>query len=156
VALDPGGFWAGWERTYVHSTLRASVAALRTLRPLLPTLCRNVATRTALLAQLSAKHWALDEGLVASELTSFAETPTFDALLKDLAYGPAQPGPAAASSGRIAIGWGRHDRLCLPVQASRAIEAFPDARLVWFEESGHFPMWDQPEETIATILAATT
>ncbi|PSJ20383.1 alpha/beta hydrolase, partial [Halomonas sp. ND22Bw] len=37
----------------------------------------------------------------------------------------------------------------------RAQAAFPSARLHWFAESGHFPMWDQPDETVAVILAAT-
>ena len=32
---------------------------------------------------------------------------------------------------------------------------FPPPMLHWFESSGHFPMWDQPEETVAVILAAT-
>ena len=55
----------------------------------------------------------------------------------------------------VVIGWGRKDRLCLPQQANRAIKAFPDATLHWFEHSGHFPMWDQPEETVRVILDAT-
>ncbi len=43
----------------------------------------------------------------------------------------------------------------LVLWAARPIEAaFPGARLVWFEKSGHFPMWDQPDETIAAILEA--
>jgi len=73
----------------------------------------------------------------------------------DLAKGPAQRGPAAAGSGRIVIGWGRHDRLCLARQAKRAVAQFPSARLHWFEHSGHFPMWDEPRETIDLILSST-
>lgn len=154
VALDPGGFWAGAERDWIKVTLAASGLLLRTLRPALPALARNPASRTMLLAQLSARPWALDGDLIADELVSFAETPTFQALVDDLAYGPAQPGPAAPGAGPVTIGWGRHDRLCLPVQAQRAQDAFPGARLVWFEHSGHFPMWDEPDATVAAILAA--
>ena len=154
VALDPGGFWQGWERLWVKTTLTASVALLRALRPALPALAHNAAARTALLAQLSARPWALDGDLVAAELASFAATPTFNALVRDLREGPVQEGPAAPGSGQVTIGWGRHDRLCFPVQARRAEAAFPGARLVWFEKSGHFPMWDQPEETIAAIRKA--
>jgi hypothetical protein len=47
------------------------------------------------------------------------------------------------------------DRLCLPRQAARAQEAFPTAKLHWFDKCGHFPMWDQPEETIRLILEST-
>ena len=155
VALDPGGFWRGWERTFFKTTIGLSGKLLRAFRPGLPALSRNAATRTALLAQLSARPWALDPSVVATELIGLSETRTFDALVEDLADGPEQQGPAAASTGRVVIGWGKVDRLCLPRQAARAMAAFPSAKLHWFDSSGHFPAWDQPEETIATILAAT-
>lgn len=155
VALDPGGFWRGWERTFFKTTIGASGRLLRAIRPGLPMLSRNAASRTALLAQLSAHPWALDPRVVATELESLSTTPTFDALVRDLANGPEQTGPAADPTLRILIGWGRHDRLCLPRQAARAKAAFPSADLHWFKSSGHFPMWDMPEETVAVILAAT-
>lgn len=155
VALDPGGFWRGWERSFFRTTIGISGRLLRAIRPALPTLSKNAASRTALLAQLSARPWALDPTVVATELASLSTTPTFDALVRDLASGPEQTGPAADPARRIVIGWGRHDWLCLPRQAARAKAAFPSADLHWFKASGHFPMWDQPDETIAVILAAT-
>jgi pimeloyl-ACP methyl ester carboxylesterase len=155
VALDPGGFWRGWERTFFKITIGVSGRLLRAIRPSLPMLSKNAASRTALLAQLSARPWALDPKVVATELATLSTTGTFDALVRDLASGPEQIGPAADPARRIMIGWGRHDRLCLPRQAARAKFAFPSARLHWFEASGHFPMWDMPDETVAVILAAT-
>lgn len=155
VALDPGGFWRGWERTFFKVTIGVSGRLVRAIRPMLPTLSKNAVSRTALLAQLSARPWALDPTVVATELESLSATSTFDALVNDLASGPEQIGPAAGPSRRIVIGWGRHDRLCLPRQAARAKAAFPTADLHWFEASGHFPMLDQPDETVAVILAAT-
>ena len=155
VALDPGGFWRDWERTFFRITIGASGRLLRTMRAGLPALSRNAASRTALLAQLSARPWALDGQVVATELEGLSTTPTFNALVHDLATGPEQTGPAAAGTGRIVIGWGRQDRLCLPRQAARAQAAFPTAELHWFERSGHFPMWDTPTETVAVILDAT-
>ena len=155
VALDPGGFWKGWERTYFKTTIAASIRLLRLLRPTLPALSRNVASRTALLAQLSARPWALDPEMVATELASFVATPTFDALVRDLARGPAQRGPAAPSSGQVVIGWGRSDRLCIPRQANRAAAEFPSAKLHWFDHCGHFPQWDRPADTIRLILETT-
>ena len=155
IALDPGGFWQGWERPFFKATISASVKLLRAIRPALPTICANAAGRTALLAQLSFRPWALDGAMVADELTRFATTPTVDSLIRDLADGAGQEGPAAASAGMVVIGWGRHDRLCFPQQAKRAIATFPSARMHWFERSGHFPMWDQPEETSKLILEAT-
>ena len=154
VALDPGGFWRGWERTFFKLTIGASGRLLRAIRPSLPMLSRNAVTRTALLAQLSAHPWKLDPQVVATDLASLSTTATFDALVRDLANGPEQAGPAADPTRRIVIGWGRHDRLCLPRQAARAKLAFPSADLHWFASSGHFPMWDVPEETVAVILAA--
>ncbi|CAH1001706.1 hypothetical protein LEM8419_02612 [Neolewinella maritima] len=154
VALDPGGFWQGWERTFFNATITASLALVRALRPALPAITGNVAGRTALMAQLSARPWALDPAFVARELKSLADTRTVGSLVKDLAKGPMQEGPANTSA-PVVIGWGRKDRLCLPQQADRAMAAFPKARMHWFEHSGHFPMWDQPEETVKVILDAT-
>ena len=39
--------------------------------------------------------------------------------------------------------------------AERAQRAFPGSRLVWFEHSSHFPMWDEPAKAAALILEAT-
>lgn len=155
VALDPGGFWRGWERAYFRTTLGLSARLLRALRSRLPAISRSSAARTALLAQLSATPSALPSELVCTELTGLIDTPTFNALVHDLAYGPEQIGPAADTSSRIVIGWGKHDRLCLPRQAARAQAAFPSASLHWFENSGHFPVWDMPHEAASVILQAT-
>ena len=155
VALDPGGFWRGWERGFFRTTIGLSGKLLRAIRPALPALSRSAAARTALLTQLSARPWALDPRLVETELIGLTKTPTFDALVRDLAEGPEQRGPAADPGQRIVIGWGRQDRLCLPRQAARAKAAFPSAELHWFDDCGHFPMWDKPDETAALILRAT-
>lgn len=155
VALDPGGFWRGWERSFFRITIGLSAQLLRVLRSRLPAISRSAGARTALLAQLSAKPTALPPELVCTELTGITDTPTFDALVRDLADGPEQAGPAADPSRRLVIGWGKHDRLCLPRQASRAIAAFPSATLHWFDQSGHFPMWDMPRDATAIILEAT-
>ena len=155
VALDPGGFWRGWERQFFKTTIGLSGRLVRAIRPALPALSRHAASRTALLAQLSARPWALAPELVETELTGLAATSTFDALVRDLADGPSQEGPAADTGKGIVIGWGKQDRLCLPGQAKRAQAAFPSAKLHWFENCGHFPMWDAPEETAALVLNAT-
>ncbi|MHA6723951.1 alpha/beta fold hydrolase [Sphingomonas sp. RS2018] len=155
VALDPGGFWRGWERSFFRVTIGLSAKLLRVLRSRLPAISRSATVRTALLAQLSAKPSALSPELVRTELTSITDTETFDDLVGDLASGAEQAGPAADPTKRIVIGWGKHDRLCLPRQAARAIAAFPSATLHWFDHSGHFPMWDMPDEATAVILEAT-
>ena len=155
VALDPGGFWQGWERGALSSSLKAALWTARGMKLSISMLAHNPASRTMMLALLSNRPWLLDGDLVASEAAAFAETGTLDRLIDDLAFGVSQAGPAAESAGPITLGWGRHDRLCNPAQAQRAMAAFPDARLHWFENSGHFPMWDEPVAAAGLILEST-
>ena len=155
VALNPGGFWRGWERTYFKWTLTASQKLLHALKDQLGALSGSSVSRTALLVQLSARPWALDKTMVENELVSFAETPTVVPLIKDLASGPAQSGPASPQAGRITIAWGEKDRLCPPRQASRARAAFPQAAFHWIKGSGHYSIWDKPRDVADIILEGT-
>lgn len=156
VALDPGGFWSDGELRFFSISLRASIKLVRTLRPALPFLTGNPLTRTLLLAQFSARPWALSQHITLQELRSFLEAPSFDAALDALIEGPRQQGAEPGSTpGTVVIGWGHRDRVTLPPQAARAAEAFPDARLYWFDHSGHFPQWDAPQETVRVILSNT-
>lgn len=156
VSLDPGGFWRGWERHAFYGSIRASIALLRALRPWLRRLATHPASRSALLLQFSAKPRVLPALPVANELCSYVAAPSFDALLRSLAYGAPQAGaPAGSIAPPLVIGWGRHDRVCFTTQAARAQALFPDARFHWFEHSGHFPHWDEPTATARLILQAT-
>lgn len=156
VALDPGGFWSSRQRIVFHVSIAASIRLIRLLQPVLPTLIKHPAGRTALLAQLSARPWALPPELVLRELRGWAAAPSYDALLRALAHGPDQEGaPAQSTPGNIVIGWGRSDRVVTPSQAATALARFPGASLHWFDACGHFPMWDQPEQTVRLILDST-
>ena len=97
VALDPGGYWNGPERAYLVGSLRASIEAVRRLRPLLPALAGNPVTRTALLAQLSARPWAVSGDVVLRELRGLADDPGVDPALASLAAEPPQQGAAAGT-----------------------------------------------------------
>jgi pimeloyl-ACP methyl ester carboxylesterase len=154
VALDPGGFWQGWETKFFKATISASIRLVRGLQPVMPFLAGNPVTRSLLLAQLSARPWRLPADVVLTEMRTFAATAVFDEVVRELAIGPLQVGTASPPS-RMTIGWGRNDRLLLPRQARRATTAFPSARLHWFENCGHFPQWDQPAETVLLILDGT-
>ncbi len=156
VALGPGGYWNGPERAFVVASLRAAIAAVRRLRPALPLLAGNPVTRTALLAQFSARPWAVPGDVVLRELRGLADAPAVDPALAALAAEPPQRGaPAGTAPGRLVVGWGRWDRLTLPNQARRALAAFPDATLHRFAHAGHFPMFDTPAETVDVILRST-
>lgn len=156
VALDPGGFWSPIQKKIFSTTLRASIALVRTLRPALPALLGNPAGRTALLAQLSARPWAVPADFAISEVRGLADAPGSSPAIKALANGPDQQGaPAGTLPGPVLLVWGKQDRVTPPGQAAKAQHLFPDARLELFESCGHFPHWDQPARTITTILAAT-
>ena len=156
VSLDPGGFWQGWEQVFFYDTVASSYHLVRALQPAMPVIAGSAVGRTMLLAQFSARPWAVPADVTLTEMRSFAAGPSFIPLLRSLVHGPAQEGAAAgATPGPITIGWGRHDRVCLPRQAARALARFPGARLHWFERSGHFPQWDSPAETVRLVLERT-
>jgi pimeloyl-ACP methyl ester carboxylesterase len=156
VALDPGGFWTDRQVSVFGATVGPSIALVKRIQPLLPVLTANAVGRTALLLQFSAKPWRLPADLVLRELRNFAASPSLDEAMHALVHGPKQQGaPAGSLRGRAVIGWGRNDRVTSPSQAERAQQLFPDASLHWFADCGHFPHWDQPEETVRLILEST-
>nr|WP_269813572.1 alpha/beta fold hydrolase [Ornithinimicrobium sediminis] len=156
VALDPGGFWNDRELAVFGATLRPSIKLVRALHAVLPTMLGNPVTRTALLAQFSARPWALSADTVLPDLRGLAEAPATGPAMDALTKGPKQAGaPAGTLPGRATIGWGRRDLVTLPRQASRAEAAFPDAVLHWFERCGHFPQWDAPDDAVRLILDNT-
>jgi pimeloyl-ACP methyl ester carboxylesterase len=157
VALDPGGFWTDRELSIFGATLRPSIALVRALRGVLPALLGNPVTRTALLAQFSARPWSLAPQTVLPDVRGLADSPGIAAAMDALTDGPKQLGaPAGTVPGRVTIGWGRRDLVTLPRQARRAAAAFPDAVLHWFPRCGHFPQWDAPEAAIRLILDSTS
>jgi pimeloyl-ACP methyl ester carboxylesterase len=48
--------------------------------------------------------------------------------------------------------WGAHDPYIKVEYAERQRETFPSAEVVVLEESGHWPMWDAPEEIEAAVV----
>ena len=154
VALDPGGFWGPSDLQYFSLTLGLSIRLIRSLGNWLEPWLRNPLTRSMLLAQLSARPWAVPADTALHELRSYATAPSFDAALRSLVKGPLQEGTAHPHAS-IVLGWGRKDKVLFPRQARSALAAFPTARIHWFDHSGHFPQWDEPEQTIQLILEAT-
>ncbi|MFP7760230.1 alpha/beta fold hydrolase [Marisediminicola sp. LYQ134] len=154
VALDPGGFWSAGQRVAFAATVRASVALVRAIQTPLPWLSRSAIARSLLLFQFSSHAWRLDPDLVLTELRDFARATSLDEALDALVSGPEQLG-ASTTPGRVAIGWGRFDRVTLPSQASVALERFPSASFHGFARCGHYPHWDQPAEAARFILRST-
>ncbi len=158
VALNPGGFWQGLETHLFYGSIAVSIRLVRILKRLglLPAFVKSNIGRSLLFAQFSAAPWKLPVRLGLDELNGYATCHNFDELLYNLAYGERQQGciPGTIRQGLV-IGWGRQDRVCFPSQAKRAVALFPDATLHWFEKCGHFPQWDQPQQTIDLILKTT-
>ncbi|MFW5469756.1 alpha/beta fold hydrolase [Knoellia sp. CPCC 206435] len=156
VALDPGGFWSDHELLVFGATLRPSIALVRALRGRLPALLGSRVGRTLLLAQLSARPWALSPGTVLPDVLGLADAPATGAAMDALTKGLKQDGaPAGTVPGRVTIGWGCRDLVTVPSQAARASQLFPDAQLHWFERCGHFPQWDAAHEATRLILHRT-
>ena len=152
VSLNPGGFWNRPERKIFYISISISIRLARQLQRFLPYLTASPIWRTLLLWQFSPRPWHLSPRIVLDELRGYIAAPSFDDLLHNLANAPPQQGVSPGSTNPIVIGWGRHDKVCFPKQASRALAMFPDAKIHWFERCGHFPHWDVPEETTKLIL----
>jgi pimeloyl-ACP methyl ester carboxylesterase len=157
VSLNPGGFWLGWQVPYFYHSINLSIKLVRALQPVMPQIANSTIGRSLLLAQFSARPWRLSPKIVLDEMQSFAESPVFDELLYNLAYSEEQKGaPRGSIKHPLIIGWGRRDLVTLPSQSKLALQKFPDAQLYWFDRCGHFPQWDQPEETVRLILDGTS
>ncbi|MFP3547193.1 alpha/beta fold hydrolase [Rhizobium sp. SIMBA_035] len=151
IALDPGGFWHGWERHYIFASLMGTIKLIRALGSQRKILAKP-GIRSVSIRQLSHKPSALSQPFVEQEIRSCAAASNFEDIVRDLTSITAQVGPAASHVRSVAIGWGRQDKLCFPSQATRAQMAFPGSTLRWFDACGHFPIWDQPSLTVQFIL----
>jgi pimeloyl-ACP methyl ester carboxylesterase len=153
IALAPSGFAQGWERiAYFLSTLLFN-QLLRLMQSVVPFIAAHAWARALLLAQFSAHAARLPAQLVLEELRSRTTSTSFNKLLFDLAFGERAPVTVQGSvRSPLVIGWGRHDRVCVPGQAKRTLCAFPDAQLHWFADSGHYPQWDMPQQIVRLIL----
>jgi len=156
VSLDPGGFWAGWQKGFFFGSIWLSIRLIRLLQPVMPKITASPVGRTLLFAQFSARPWRLSQKVTLDEMRSFAASSSIDELLHELVNGaPQKEAPRGSMRGPVVIGWGRQDRVCLPGQSEKALRLFPDARLRWFDGSGHFPQWDVPKEAARLILSST-
>ena len=106
VALDPGGFWSDRELLVFGATLRPSIILVRALRGMLPDFLGNPAGRAVLLAQMSARPWALSRDTVLPDVRG-RPTPR-----DRRRYGrPDRKSQATGRAGRhsarrVTIGWG--------------------------------------------------
>lgn len=112
--------------------------------------------RTALLAQLSARPWAVDRDYAVREIQGLAEAPGTSPAIRALSTGrPRRARPPARSRELTLSVWGAQDRVTLPSEASTLQQRFPDAVVEVWKGCGHFPHWDQPARVVETVLRHT-
>lgn len=156
IGLDPSGFWKGWERHIFFISFYLFVRLVRLLNPVMDKICSSKFGRIFLFTLFSTNPSKLSPTATLEEMRNYVLAASFDELLYNLAYGEIQKGvPDYLIKNKLRIGWGRNDRVCFKVQSQRLLKLFPDAELHWFEQSGHFPHWDEPEQTIQFILENT-
>jgi pimeloyl-ACP methyl ester carboxylesterase len=85
-----------------------------------------------------------DKGTQRAILRLYRATPT--RLLESLA------GPLRELDRPTLVVWGKHDPYIKVEWAEKQRETFPRAEVVVLEDSGHWPMWDAPEEMEAAIV----
>lgn len=111
VAFDPGGFWTDRDLVVFGATLRPSIALVRALRGMLPSLLGSSVGRTLLLAQLSARPWALSRETVLPDVRGLADSPATRAAMDALTRGPSNRElrlalcPAGSRSVGVVVTW---------------------------------------------------
>ena len=156
VALNPTGFFSASQRMLFRHALRWAARLARGLPGAMPLICESRPLKTLLFAQFSPRPWDLPGRALLDEMRDLDRASRFHQLLHALVAEVPQVDAEQAIRGRpLTIGWGSKDRICLPSQAARLKALYPEARLHWLTRSGHFPQWDQPEETASLILDGT-
>lgn len=154
VALDPGGFWSPWGAAVLQHHDRA-------VDPPGPAAAADHAAahrqsgdphRAAVPAV--RRPWALPADLALQQMRSFAECTSFDEVLHDLVHGPRQEGAPAASTGPVAIGWGRKDRLT-PVRPDAPPSCSPTRAWSGSTAPGTSRTGTDQRRPMCLILAAT-
>ncbi len=156
VALNPGGFWQGWQKPVYQGAMKLARLVAKATRRWMPFFSRHTIAKSLLYAHLSPRPWRLSDETVLDETRDRAASTAYSRVLKGYVHGESLHGaPPHALKHPVVIGWGRQDRLRAKGAAERAKIFFPDARVHWFEKAGHHPEWDTPQEVARLVLNTT-
>jgi pimeloyl-ACP methyl ester carboxylesterase len=156
IALAPTGFGRDRQRVVYQHMMGMTAGVMRLLHRAMPYLASKAVSRSILFRHLSARPWQLPPALAVDEAQSMVASSSFDEALNHLCRDDIQHGvPPHVFRHPLVLGWGRQDRLCSVSQAEMALLYFPDARLHFFDRSGHHPHWDAPREVAKLILTTT-
>ena len=95
VALDSGGFWEPGAEVGRRRDARGERHPCAHAPPALPSVLATSVGRTGLLAQLSARPWAVDRDYAVREIQGLAEAPGTSPAIRALSTGPHQEGAPA-------------------------------------------------------------
>ncbi|MHC5909000.1 alpha/beta fold hydrolase [Streptomyces sp. S6] len=150
TALSPAGFWSEAERRYAFTLLTTMRRiALGMLLPLVETLSRSAAGRTALTSTIYARPARRAPEAVVAETLALTGATGFDETLRaggSVRFTDDVPGLP------VTIAWGTRDRILLRRQGVRAKHVIPQARLIRLPGCGHCPMNDDPALVSRVIL----
>jgi pimeloyl-ACP methyl ester carboxylesterase len=154
TAISPVGFWNAREVAFAQSSLRASRAIVRRLRPAVPALSRSAAGRVALFSQVYGRPWRLPPADAVATIDAFLDAPAFEPAMQ--AFRSYRFGAGDELRGvPVTVAWGSRDALLIPRQAARARRLLPWARHVTLQGCGHVPFHDDPETVAAVLLAGS-
>lgn len=157
TVLSPAGAWRS-ARDYnaVARSFRAAYALMPLLIAIGRPFLRFARVRRALNGQAMERGDRVPPDEVLRAMRSLGGTKILPQLLKSMRRdGPIKP--LALSGIPVTIAWGEHDRV-IPFEKFGApmLEATPGAQSTTLSGSGHVPMYDNPEQVAAEILAATS
>lgn len=141
TAISPAGMALGWEDRWARTLLRTQVHAGRRVRKVAEWLVRSRPGRAAVMGTSVARPSLMSAEAAATQMGAFLGSP---AVLTTLDLMDAEPITSGLTTITVptTIAWGSRDRLLLPRQGPRFLEAMPAARLVRLEGLGHVPMSD--------------
>ncbi len=151
--ISPAGFHNRAERIYEAALLTSVRASARMSRPLAPWVLASASGRRTTLSWAMAHPERLTVEQVLGDLDGLIGASWFEPTLKWLVSHAFTGGDLITVP--VTITWGEKDRLLLPQQASRALNAIPNARFVHLRDCGHIPTFDDPEQVARAIIEGT-
>lgn len=151
TAYSPIGFWNTPGRVWCQQSLGKSRRLARVLRRRTAIL-GSAAGRTAALALIFGKPWAIDPQVAVDTANGAVDAPAFEPALASFTDAKLHEIGALADI-PVTIAWGSRDiLLTYATQSSRARTALPNARHVTLHGSGHIPCYDDPAGCVRVLL----
>ena len=147
VAVSPAGMWTPRESLWGRSVLRLMRTLSFAPRPDLA--LRLAPVRLVVAGGVLGRPWRADPGELAEATLFVRKSSAFGATSREVHR--RHPEGLGEIRAPVLVVWGTRDRLTLPRQATRWVDAIPGAELRWLPGLGHLPMLEDPELVAHTI-----